>query len=281
MVRKFEFWDLIGPCSTTGGRVPRRRRAGPQERRDQGLPRRRRVPRDGRPGHRVRAQHQLGDQHRHGAAIGRTSRARPTPTASSSRCTRRPSRAPTSCGSSPRACAARAAASGCRRTARTSARREIPEKERYYFLEERYPKYRNLVPRDIASREIFRTVVHDGAYSAEGRRTAAYLDVTHLCKTRRPRCARSSRACWRSTRSSRGRPLREPDEGLPRGALLDGRPVGRLREGRATGRSSPARRATSRPTSPGSTRSARSTTSTTAPTASAPTRCCRASTAAW
>ncbi len=58
---------------------------------------------------------------------------------------------------------------------------QIPEGERYYFLEERYPKYRNLVPRDIASREIFRTVVHDG-YSAEGQQ-AAYLDVTHLCKT--------------------------------------------------------------------------------------------------
>jgi succinate dehydrogenase / fumarate reductase flavoprotein subunit len=29
------------------------------------------------------------------------------------------------------------------------------EAERYYFLEERYPKYKNLVPRDIATREIF------------------------------------------------------------------------------------------------------------------------------
>ncbi len=58
---------------------------------------------------------------------------------------------------------------------------QIPEGERYYFLEERYPKYKNLVPRDIASREIFRTVVHEG-FSAEGQR-AAFLDVTHLCKT--------------------------------------------------------------------------------------------------
>ncbi|HXE52919.1 MAG TPA: succinate dehydrogenase flavoprotein subunit [Tepidisphaeraceae bacterium] len=31
----------------------------------------------------------------------------------------------------------------------------IPENERYYFLEERYPKYGNIVPRDIATREIF------------------------------------------------------------------------------------------------------------------------------
>jgi succinate dehydrogenase / fumarate reductase, flavoprotein subunit len=31
----------------------------------------------------------------------------------------------------------------------------IPENERFYFLEERYPKYGNIVPRDIATREIF------------------------------------------------------------------------------------------------------------------------------
>src|SRR5437016_1308644 len=31
----------------------------------------------------------------------------------------------------------------------------IPESERYYFLEEKYPKYGNIVPRDIATREIF------------------------------------------------------------------------------------------------------------------------------
>ena len=32
---------------------------------------------------------------------------------------------------------------------------DIPEGDRFYFLEERYPKYKNLVPRDIATREIF------------------------------------------------------------------------------------------------------------------------------
>jgi succinate dehydrogenase / fumarate reductase, flavoprotein subunit len=31
----------------------------------------------------------------------------------------------------------------------------IPDNERFYFLEERYPKYGNIVPRDIATREIF------------------------------------------------------------------------------------------------------------------------------
>jgi len=37
----------------------------------------------------------------------------------------------------------------------TRAPNSIPESERFYFLEERYPKYGNLVPRDIATREIF------------------------------------------------------------------------------------------------------------------------------
>jgi succinate dehydrogenase / fumarate reductase flavoprotein subunit len=32
---------------------------------------------------------------------------------------------------------------------------DIPESERLYFLEEKYPKYGNLVPRDIATRELF------------------------------------------------------------------------------------------------------------------------------
>src|SRR5947207_12015147 len=34
--------------------------------------------------------------------------------------------------------------------------RSIPEAERWYFLEEKYPAYGNLVPRDIATREIFK-----------------------------------------------------------------------------------------------------------------------------
>jgi succinate dehydrogenase / fumarate reductase, flavoprotein subunit len=33
----------------------------------------------------------------------------------------------------------------------------IPEEDRWYFLEEKYPKYGNLVPRDIATRELFLT----------------------------------------------------------------------------------------------------------------------------
>lgn len=33
--------------------------------------------------------------------------------------------------------------------------RQIPDQERWYFLEEKYPSYGNIVPRDIATREIF------------------------------------------------------------------------------------------------------------------------------
>lgn len=58
----------------------------------------------------------------------------------------------------------------------------IPEPERYYFLEERYPKYGNLVPRDIATREIFSICTKDGL-SVEKDRLCVYLDLTHLPRT--------------------------------------------------------------------------------------------------
>ena len=57
--------------------------------------------------------------------------------------------------------------------------RNIPEAERYYFLEERYPEYGNLVPRDIATREIFNVCVNEGL-SVEADRQCVYLDLTHI-----------------------------------------------------------------------------------------------------
>ncbi|MEM1012150.1 MAG: succinate dehydrogenase flavoprotein subunit [Planctomycetota bacterium] len=51
---------------------------------------------------------------------------------------------------------------------------DIPEDERWYFLEEKYPKYGNLVPRDIATREIFQTCL-DG-YGVGGG-NMVYLDL--------------------------------------------------------------------------------------------------------
>lgn len=59
--------------------------------------------------------------------------------------------------------------------------KSIPEAERYYFLEERYPKYGNLVPRDIATREIFNVCVNEGL-SVERDRQCVYLDLTHISR---------------------------------------------------------------------------------------------------
>jgi succinate dehydrogenase / fumarate reductase flavoprotein subunit len=57
--------------------------------------------------------------------------------------------------------------------------RDIPEAERFYFLEDRYPKYGNLVPRDIATREIFDVCTTEGL-SVERDRLCVYLDLTHI-----------------------------------------------------------------------------------------------------
>lgn len=57
--------------------------------------------------------------------------------------------------------------------------RDIPPSERYYFLEDRYPTYGNLVPRDIATREIFNVCVYEGL-SVEQERQCVYLDLTHI-----------------------------------------------------------------------------------------------------
>ncbi len=53
----------------------------------------------------------------------------------------------------------------------------IPENERLYFLEEKYPAYGNLVPRDIATREIFQVCL-DGM--GIGGQNQVYLDLTHI-----------------------------------------------------------------------------------------------------
>ncbi len=58
---------------------------------------------------------------------------------------------------------------------------DIPESARYYFLEERYPTYGNLVPRDIATREIFNVCVNEGL-SVEAEKQCVYLDLTHISR---------------------------------------------------------------------------------------------------
>src|SRR5215468_647703 len=56
----------------------------------------------------------------------------------------------------------------------TRSAKSIPEKERFYFLEEWYPKYGNLVPRDIATRAIHR-IVYQEKLGLDGQ-AAVYLD---------------------------------------------------------------------------------------------------------
>ena len=51
---------------------------------------------------------------------------------------------------------------------------EIPEEERFYYLEERYPTYGNLVPRDVASRAAEH--VCDDGYGVGGTGRGVYLD---------------------------------------------------------------------------------------------------------
>jgi succinate dehydrogenase / fumarate reductase flavoprotein subunit len=58
------------------------------------------------------------------------------------------------------------------------AAKSIPDADRFYFLEEWYPKYGNLVPRDIATRAIHR-IVYQEKLGIDGQ-PAVYLDVTHI-----------------------------------------------------------------------------------------------------
>ncbi len=56
--------------------------------------------------------------------------------------------------------------------------KSIPEGERWYFLEEWYPKYGNLVPRDVATRAIHK-VVYEHGMGIDGQ-PMVYLDLTHI-----------------------------------------------------------------------------------------------------
>lgn len=55
--------------------------------------------------------------------------------------------------------------------------KDIPESERWYFLEDKYPAYGNLVPRDIATREIFQVCLDGYGVAGENQ---VYLDLSHI-----------------------------------------------------------------------------------------------------
>ncbi len=60
----------------------------------------------------------------------------------------------------------------------TRTAKQVPEADRWYFLEEWYPKYGNLVPRDIATRAIHK-VVYEHHLGLNGQ-PMVYLDLTHI-----------------------------------------------------------------------------------------------------
>jgi len=64
-----------------------------------------------------------------------------------------------------------------RKAGDTRKPKEIPEQERFYFLEERYPLFGNLVPRDVGAREIYDICVND-KLGVNGE-MKVYLDLTH------------------------------------------------------------------------------------------------------
>src|ERR1700677_2713729 len=56
--------------------------------------------------------------------------------------------------------------------------KQIPDADRWYFLEEWYPKYGNLVPRDVPTRAIHK-VVYEYGLGIDGQ-PMVYLDLTHI-----------------------------------------------------------------------------------------------------
>ena len=69
-------------------------------------------------------------------------------------------------------------ASGSRKNAEDSRRaRDIPDGERDYYLERRYPSFGNLVPRDVASRNA-KGVVDEGR-GVGPLKNGVYLDFAH------------------------------------------------------------------------------------------------------
>ncbi len=249
------------------------------------LPRRRRVPRHGRLRHRLRPLDQQRHQHRHRGErrlpAGRLLRERRVHPGPPDRHPRRRQAAPHLA----RACAARAAACGSRATRRSSAPGATsPRADRDYFLEEKYPGYGNLVPRDIASRELFKKCFHErrGIFNADERQERERgLPRRHAPAD--ARCsARSSPASSRSTRSSSARTRTRTRCASSPPCTTRWAACGSTSSARANGVARHGLAAQPGDEHPGPLRrAARSTTSTTAPTASAPTRSSRASRAAW
>ena len=105
---------------------------------------------------------------------------------------------------------------------------QIPEADRDYYLERKYPSFGNLVPRDVASRNA-KTVVDEGK-GVGPLKNGVYLDFGDGDRARRQ--GRHRGALREPVRDVRAHHRREPLRGahahLPRRPLHDGRPVGGL-----------------------------------------------------
>ena len=105
--------------------------------------------------------------------------------------------------------------------------KSIPQSERWYFLEEWYPKYGNLVPRDVATRAIFK-VVYEHNLGIDGK-PMVYLDLTHIDRKILDRKLEGILEIYEKFVGRRS--ARHADEDFPRHALHDGRAVGGLQAG--------------------------------------------------
>ena len=105
---------------------------------------------------------------------------------------------------------------------------DIPEDERDYFLERRYPSFGNLVPRDVASRAA-KEVCDEGRGVGPGG-YGVYLDFRDAIKRQGLATDQGEvRQPLRDLRADHRRGcLRGADADLPGRALHDGRPLGRL-----------------------------------------------------
>ena len=105
---------------------------------------------------------------------------------------------------------------------------QIPEGERDYFLERRYPAFGNLVPRDVASRAAKREV--DAGRGVGPQKNGVYLDFADaIARLGRDVDRGALRQPLRDVRAHHRRgPVPGPDAHLPRHPLHDGRALGRL-----------------------------------------------------
>ena len=106
---------------------------------------------------------------------------------------------------------------------------DIPENERDYYLERRYPSFGNLVPRDVASRAA-KEVCDEGRGVGPGG-YGVYLDFRDAIERLgldqiREKYGNLFEIYERITGEDA---YQTPDANLPGGALHDGRPLGRLR----------------------------------------------------